>query len=104
MNQKDDNKKYAQDSLNNSFSVSGEHGVLRAWHDGSFHKTTQEPTFCVDVVYLDRDSGRQERKRQRGLRADSVANICACVCLGEEELAAKVASKISEKFSAVTRH
>ncbi|MDK1025199.1 MAG: hypothetical protein QGD92_13330 [Gammaproteobacteria bacterium] len=90
--------------LQTRFSVIGEHGVLRAWHDGCFHASTREPTFCVDVVYVDRLSGKQQRKLQRGLRASTVANICACVCLGEERLTSALVGKINEKFRINTRH
>jgi hypothetical protein len=93
-----------EDHLQTRFSVSGEHGVLRAWHDGSFHKATNEPTFCVAVVYIDRFSGSQVKQRQRGLRASTVANICACICLGEEQLTPALVEKINEKFSINTRH
>jgi hypothetical protein len=93
-----------QDLMQDRLSVTGEHGVLRAWHDGSFHKATQEPTFFIDVVYVDRFSGKQERKKQRGLRASTVANICACICLGEEKLTPVLVEEINEKFRNVTLH
>lgn len=93
-----------QNHLQNRFSVTGEHGELRAWHDGSFHESTNEPTFCVDVVYIDRFSGKQQRKVQRGLRASTVANICACVCLGEERLTPTLVARINEKFRINASH
>jgi hypothetical protein len=92
------NYQSAQDNRHKHFAITGQHGVLRGWPDGSVHYSTREPTFSVDVVYIDRFSGKQERQRQRGLRASTVANICACVCLGEEHLSTKVVDKINEKF------
>ncbi len=79
-------------------AINGEHGSLRAWLDGSRHRATNEPTFCVDVVYLDQSSRKTERARQRGLRASTVANICACVCFGEENLTPVVVEKINQRF------
>jgi hypothetical protein len=104
MNQVSIIEREPEDHLQSRFSVTGEHGSLRAWHDGSFHKTTKEPTFCVDVVYIDRFSGEQARKHQRGLRASTVANICACICLGEEKLTTTLVDKINEKFRIDNRH
>jgi hypothetical protein len=104
MNQVSVVERESEDHLQNRFSVTGQHGFLRAWHDGSFHKATKEPTFCVDVVYIDRFSGKQAKKRQRGLRASTVANICACICLGEEKLTPALVDKINEKFRINARH
>jgi len=98
MNNSPEAARQSTNPMDQRFALNGEHGSLRAWLDGSHHLETREPTFCVDVIYLDRVSQKRERTRQRGLRAFTVANIGASVCLGEENLTTEVVDKITERF------
>ena len=79
-------------------SFSGDYGTLRTWLDGSRHPATNEPTLSIEAVYVDQHTGHPQHYHQRGLRAPTVAGICACICFGEDNVSGELIEHINTKF------
>ena len=91
-------ERLTQEQADARLCIDGDYGTLRTWMDGCRHPVTLEPTFAVDVVYRDDQANTQQHFHQRGLRAPTVASICACICFGETNVTADLVDRINEKF------